>query len=293
MSLVNHPENACMRQLCCLTAIGEISSKDQIILYKHLKVCQECRTLLKEMEQRTLFDLSAVAASRIEDCITEAPESESEDHVLGQLIEKTRSLRLTEQEALSSHSVIIPPCFVPFRKRVKRTVTILISVTGLAFALLITVVAWISLAKRSGAPNFRVASVSTPFAQIRKPDNWKERALAAERQTRNLQRTPVVNQEQIRTNSQSMMQMSRKNQKSSRRNSSLRSALRNRKPYIVRMSQLMLTTKPPSSTPAAMRQSCGRNCRNRMLFWSNSVRNIPVCVKLQRRFHPEFLPIAR
>ena len=55
-----------MEKLCSLHAIGELSGSEKRELERHLIGCKDCRLMVQDFEQIALLDLSAIAATRME-----------------------------------------------------------------------------------------------------------------------------------------------------------------------------------------------------------------------------------
>jgi hypothetical protein len=185
----DHLDQERMQQLCSLAVLGEISFEDRIILKQHLKVCAECRSLMKDLEQIVLFDLSAAAAVQMENQVRQDLEPVRVDDLLARVLERAKRGKTGVQGLNTDPSIFVPACPVPFLKRAQTFLWRAYPFAGWAVAaLLLFICAYaLKVSNPSAAPDAARANVSGLVSQVEMND-WIMRAESAEEQSANFRR---------------------------------------------------------------------------------------------------------
>lgn len=128
MRFISHPDREKLEMLCYLSAAGELSPDEKLLLDQHLAHCRECRKLNDEVEQIALFDLSGIAAARAEGRNNSTPDFQFEDRILMCLLEQAQTTKT--QQAQHRGVELVPPCRLAFGVRFQRWIRFANAPTG-------------------------------------------------------------------------------------------------------------------------------------------------------------------
>lgn len=172
-----------MEELCCKSVTGDLSREESIHLERHLRECGECRDLIKEFERLMFFDLPAVAALRLKDELPESVEAPSEEKLLARFNQKLRTEQeMVEQSAPTLSGVTFAPCPIPISKRIRQFANLaipLLACTAAGFGFAYLELRWHPPTPVVVKPG---VAASAQDSLKRDLDEWKSRAISAERQ---------------------------------------------------------------------------------------------------------------
>jgi Putative zinc-finger len=189
-----------MEELCCLSVQGDLSPEESIQLEQHLKECGECRDLIQEFERLMFFDLPAAAALRLKDELPESVEIPSEEILFARFTQKVRTEEHRKiQQASALSGITYAPCPVPRWKRVRQFAKFTLPLLASAAAGL--VIASLGFYWHAPVAPISAPAVSAQTASIKDIEEWKNRALSAERRTVDSDRDLIKAKERIREDS--------------------------------------------------------------------------------------------
>lgn len=120
--------------LCYLSAAGELTSEEASTLEQHLAICSRCRMLRDEIDRMSFFDLSALAAARIDAQPGDDAGHDFEERLLPRLLEQASSFAALP--SVDAGCQIAPPCAPSFGFRLSGLFKAAVAGTGWGIAAL-------------------------------------------------------------------------------------------------------------------------------------------------------------